>query len=352
MSGGESGAGAEGAKSGAGGAGAEGPGSREPVGGRTLAGRYRLLDPLGEGSSGIVWRARDELLGREVAVREVRAPAGLDAEGVRRVHEAAEREAGAAARIAHRGVVRVHDVASEDGRPWIVMELVRGLTLAEVLAGDGPLPPGRAAHIGEQLLAALRAAHDAGVLHRDVRPGNVLVANDGRVMLSDFGLPRPDGPAGAYLAPELESGREPTPEADLWSLGALLWTAVEGSPPPRPVPGGEAAAPRRAGTLAPVLEVLLHADPARRATPAQAARMLRVVGAGGTVRASGGPESGPAGIPAASAGESGADGAGGGTATAAPPEGAVPRRAGLVLAAGVLVLLVGLVALVWLLASA
>lgn len=132
------------------------------AGDRVIAGRYRLLGPLGRGGMGMVWRARDEVLGREVAVKEVRAPAGMDEAEVARMYQRLEREAWAAARVSHRGVVTVYDVATEDGRPWIVMEIVRGLSLAEVLEGDGPLTPQRTAHIGEQVLAALRSAHEAG----------------------------------------------------------------------------------------------------------------------------------------------------------------------------------------------
>ncbi|QES50859.1 serine/threonine protein kinase [Streptomyces venezuelae] len=315
-----------------------------------IAGRYRLLDPLGEGATGIVWRARDEVLGREVAVKEVRAPAGTAPAAARELYDRVAREAGAAARITHRGVVRVHDVATEEGRPWIVMELVRGLSLAEVLAADGPLPPQRVAHLGEQLLVALRSAHEAGVLHRDVKPANVLLGNDGRVMLSDFGLLQPAGTEPAFLAPERLSGREPGPESDLWSLGALLYAAVAGAAPP-PLREGVAGvpAPGGAGPLAPVLEGLLRRDPADRLPVAEAARMLRVVGAGGRVRADGGPVSGPAQTPA---GGRTADGttAGGGSPAPAPPDEAVPRRAGLVLTAGVLVLLAALVALILLIA--
>ncbi|MFG2297421.1 serine/threonine-protein kinase [Streptomyces sp. NPDC048603] len=319
---------------------------------RILAGRYRLLDPLGEGSTDLVWRARDESLGREVAVKEIRVPAGTDPVDARRLYARLEREARAAAQISHRGVVKVHDVITEGGRPWIVMELVRGLSLAEVLAADGPLPPQRVAHLGEQLLVALNSAHESGVLHRDLKPGNVLVGNDGRVLLSDFGLARSTASGAGFLAPERLSGRAPGPGSDLWSLGALLWTAVEGSPPPRADGGSPAPAPRRAGPLAPVLEGLLRPDPADRLPAAEAARMLRVVGAGGTVRATGGPESGSGGSAGGTGnggtGNGGGPGTGGGPATA-PPEGAVPRRAGLVLTAGVLVLLAALVALVWLL---
>ncbi|MFC9946834.1 serine/threonine-protein kinase [Streptomyces pratensis] len=162
--------------------------SEFPGTGRVVADRYRLLDPLGEGATSIVWRARDEVLGREVAVKEVRAPGALPAADTERLHSRLEREARAAARVSHRNVVAVHDVVTHDARPWIVMELIRGIALSDVLEADGPLPPRRAARIGAEVLTALRGGHAAGVLHRDVRPGNVMLANDGRVMLKGFGL--------------------------------------------------------------------------------------------------------------------------------------------------------------------
>ena len=138
------------------------PGSRETGEARVIAGRYRLLSPLGEGGMGTVWRARDDVLGREVAVKEVRAPAGLPTSEADRMYARLEREAWAAARVAHRNVVTVYDVATQDGRPWIVMELVRGLSLSDLLDAEGPLPPRRAAHIGAEVVSALRAAHEGG----------------------------------------------------------------------------------------------------------------------------------------------------------------------------------------------
>ncbi|WP_228920525.1 serine/threonine-protein kinase [Streptomyces sp. DH20] len=275
--------------------------SEEPGSERVIAGRYRLLSPLGEGGMGTVWRARDEVLHREVAVKEVRAPAGLPASDVERMYARLEREAWAAARIADRTVVTVYDVATEDGRPWIVMELVRGLSLAEVLDAEGPLSPPRAARIGAEVLAALRAAHAAGVLHRDVKPANVLIANDGRVVLTDFGIATVEGSAALtmtgevvgspeFLAPERALGRTPGPESDLWSLGVLLYAAVEGHSPfrqdtplstLRAIVDEELPPPRRAGPLAPVIEGLLRKDPAERLSPDRALEALRVVAAGG-----------------------------------------------------------------------
>ncbi|MFG3156582.1 serine/threonine-protein kinase [Streptomyces sp. NPDC048219] len=282
----------------------EDPGSE-----RVVAGRYRLLSPLGEGGMGTVWRARDEVLHREVAVKEVRAPAGLPDAEVRRMYARLEREARSAARVAHRNVVMVYDVASDDGRPWIVMELVRGLSLADLLDGEGPLEPRRAARIGAEVLAALRAAHAAGVLHRDVKPANVLLANDGRVVLTDFGIARLEGSSALtmtgevvgspeYLAPERALGRTPGPESDLWSLGVLLYAAVEGSSPfrqdtplstLRAVVDEELPPPHRAGALAPVVEGLLRKDPAERLPAGRAEQDLRIVAAGGTPAGEGPP---------------------------------------------------------------
>ncbi|MFE0105053.1 serine/threonine-protein kinase [Streptomyces sp. NPDC059009] len=254
---------------------------------------------------GTVWRARDDVLGREVAVKEVRAPAGLPAPDVDRLYARLEREAWAAARIPHRNVVTVYDVASEDGRPWIVMELVRGLSLSEVLEAEGPMPPQRAAHIGAEVLAALRAAHEAGVLHRDVKPGNVLLANDGRVVLTDFGIAMVEGSSALtmtgevvgspeFLAPERALGQRPGPASDLWSLGVLLYAAVEGNSPfrqdtplstLRAVVDEELPPPRHAGPLTSVVEGLLRKDPAERSSASDAERDLRLVAAGGSPRA-------------------------------------------------------------------
>ncbi|MFJ6087300.1 protein kinase [Streptomyces sp. NPDC092369] len=279
--------------------------SEEPGSERVIAGRYRLLSPLGEGGMGTVWRARDELLHREVAVKEVRAPAGLPHSEISRMYARLEREAWAAARVANRNVVTVYDVAMQDDRPWIVMELVRGISLAELLDIEGPLSPQRAAHIGAEVLSALRAAHAAGVLHRDVKPANVLISNDDRVVLTDFGIAMVEGSSALtmtgevigspeFLAPERALGRTPGPESDLWSLGVLLYAAVEGNSPfrqatplntLRAIVDEELPYPHRAGPLAPVIEALLRKDPAERLPAEQAERDLRIIAAGGTVDA-------------------------------------------------------------------
>ncbi|RRR83058.1 serine/threonine-protein kinase [Streptomyces sp. RP5T] len=279
--------------------------SEEPGSERVIAGRYRLLSPLGEGGMGTVWRARDEVLHREVAVKEVRAPHGIPVHEVERLYARLEREAWAAARVANRNVVTVYDVATEDGRPWIVMELVRGISLADLLDAEGPLSPQRTAHIGAEVLSALRAAHEAGVLHRDVKPANVLMSNDGRVVLTDFGIAQVEGSSALtmtgevigspeFLAPERALGRTPGPESDLWSLGVLLYAAVEGNSPfrqdtplstLRAIVDEELPPPYRAGPLAPVIEGLLRKDPAQRLPADRAEQELRIIGAGGTPRA-------------------------------------------------------------------
>ena len=260
------------------------------IAGRLISGRYRLQEPIGRGAMGVVWRGRDELLDRDVAVKEVRAAA--DNEGI---YQRTLREAKAAARLNHPGVVTVFDVVEEDGSPWIVMELVHARSLDRVIAEDGPLRPPQAARLGEQLLGALECAHAAGVLHRDVKPGNVLVAPDNTVKLTDFGIATfPGDPAltqvgivygtPGYTAPERVRGEPATPASDLWSLGATLYTAVEGRGP-FSRPGGSVAIfaavaheppPRApsAGPLGPVIDALLRAEPAQRPDVASAARML------------------------------------------------------------------------------
>ncbi|MEU8622371.1 serine/threonine-protein kinase [Streptomyces sp. NPDC048623] len=339
-----------------------------------IAGRYRLLDVLGEGGMGTVWRARDEVLGREVAVKEVRAPAGLPAEDRERLFARLEREARSAARITHRNVVTVYDVALDDDRPWIVMELVRGLTLAETLEAEGPLPPRRAAHVGAEVCAALRAAHAAGVLHRDVKPANVLLANDGRVVLTDFGIAAVEGVSPLtmtgeligspeYLAPERALGRTPGTAADMWSLGVLLYAAVEGVSPfrretpldtLRTVVDEEPAPPVHAGPLAPVIEGLLRKDPARRLSAEAAEDQLRIVGAGGAPRTEPPPAGAyapfPAGVQEGPGGTGGAGGPGGTGPTTPMPVGPEPepepepgprRRWGLVAGIAALLLVAG-----------
>ncbi|MER7684065.1 protein kinase [Streptomyces sp. NPDC097610] len=275
--------------------------SQESGSERVIAGRYSLLSPLGAGGMGTVWRAYDKVLHREVAIKEVRAPAGLAAPDIERMYTRLEREAWAAARVAHPNVVTVYDVAMEEGRPWIVMELVRGQSLADLLKAEGRLSPQRAASIGLEVLAALHAAHGTGVLHRDVKPANVLIAKDGRVVLTDFGIAMIEGDSALtmtgevvgspeFLAPERALGRRSGPASDLWSLGVLLYAAVEARSPfrqntplstLRAIVDAELPQVRRAGALTPVIEGLLRKDPDERLTAEQAERDLRLIGQGG-----------------------------------------------------------------------
>jgi len=262
--------------------------------GQLLAGRYRLADPIGKGGMGRVWRAHDEVLHRAVAIKELTAALYVS-EGDQAVLLARTRaEARAAARINHSAVVTVHDVLDHDGRPWIVMELVEGHSLADAVKEQGRVEPTEAARIGLWVLRALRAAHTAGVLHRDVKPGNVLIGRDGRVLLTDFGIAQIEGDTTItrtgevvgsvdYLAPERIRGHDPGASSDLWALGATLYTAVEGRSPFRrttplttmqAVVDEEPAEPRYAGALAPVITALLYKDPAVRPDVVAAEQML------------------------------------------------------------------------------
>ncbi|MFJ6794858.1 serine/threonine-protein kinase [Streptomyces sp. NPDC091268] len=262
--------------------------------GAVLAGRYRLVEPIGRGGMGKVWRAHDDLLHRTVAVKELTA--GLYVAQADRdvMHARTQKEARAAARIQHPAVVTVHDVLEHDDRPWIVMEYIDGPSLADAAKSAGAIEPREAARIGLHVLGALRAAHAVGVLHRDVKPGNVLLAKDGRVLLTDFGIAAIEGDSSItrtgelvgsidYLAPERVTGGAPDPASDLWSLGATLYTAAEGRSPFRrtspisslqAVVNDEPPALRRSGALGPVITALLRKDPAQRPSAVEAERML------------------------------------------------------------------------------
>lgn len=269
-----------------------------------VAERYRLVGELGRGGMGRVWAARDELLGRDVAVKELVLPTGMAPEDKRDLVERTIREARAIARLDHRNVVRIFDVVFAGGRPWIVMELVRSRSLFEVVSTDGPMPPEQVARVGLEVLAALRAAHRGGILHRDVKPANVLLGDDGRVVLTDFGLATAAGDSSmtstgivlgspSYLAPERTLDGEIGPAADLWSLGATLYAAVEGKPPyAKSTPMATLAAvatepptpPKRAGVMGPALAALLERDPKRRADAELAERLLREAASGARSR--------------------------------------------------------------------
>ncbi|MGW0966985.1 serine/threonine-protein kinase [Streptomyces sp. NPDC002516] len=268
--------------------------SRQDKSERLLAGRYRLGDVLGRGGMGTVWRAEDETLGRTVAVKELRFPSAIDEDEKRRLITRTLREAKAIARIRNNGAVTVFDVVDEDNRPWIVMELIEGKSLAEAIREDGLLTPKRAAEVGLAILDVLRAAHREGILHRDVKPSNVLISDDGRVVLTDFGIAQVEGDpsitstgmlvgAPSYISPERARGHKPGPAADLWSLGGLLYAAVEGVPP---YDKGSAIAtltavmtepveqPKNAGPLENVIYGLLAKDPEQRLDDAGARAML------------------------------------------------------------------------------
>jgi predicted Ser/Thr protein kinase len=263
-----------------------------------VADRYRLLSPLGQGGMGRVWKARDEVLHRDVAIKELVPPPGLTDEERREMRERSLREARAIARLNHANVVRIFDVLRTDGDPWIVMEYVASKSLQDTLAEDGPVSVARTVEIGLGVLGALSAAHKAGVMHRDVKPGNVLLGEDGRVVLTDFGLATIPGDPNvtrtgmvlgspAYISPERARDGTAGPEADLWSLGATLYAAVEGkSPYARPSAIGTLAAlatepippPKNAGPLKAVLNGLLRKDPNERITAEVAERLLRRAG--------------------------------------------------------------------------
>ncbi|MFD9934919.1 protein kinase [Streptomyces massasporeus] len=291
-------------------------GGTDDARGRLVGGRYRLIERIGSGGTGTVWRAHDERAQREVAVRQPRLPGGPDDEAHRRAAHRLHREARAAARVDHPAAVAIHDVVVEaeqrderpgpvgpdeldatealDGLPWIVMELVPGESLRETLR-RGPVDVREAARIGLAVLGALRAAHSVGIVHRDVKPAHVLLGPNGRVVVTDFGIAHVQGEgfrtAGGesaadsleFVAPERVSGRIAGPESDLWSLGALLYTAVEGSSPfLRATPEATLAAilaaepsePTRAGALGRLIARLLVPDPEQRPTAEEVAKDL------------------------------------------------------------------------------
>ncbi|MFD3375346.1 serine/threonine-protein kinase [Streptomyces sp. NPDC058697] len=293
----------------------DGPDQPDGIG-RLLVGRYRVVAQLGRGGMGVVWRALDEVLGREVAVKELRTYSDAGAPELADLGLRMQREARAAARVRHPGVVAVHDVAEVDGRPLIVMELVDGPSLDDVLRERGTLDAREVAGIGAKVMDALSAAHRVGVLHRDVKPGNILLDRSGRVVLTDFGIATMDDPGDGsathltrsgelvgsldYLAPERAQGHEPGPASDIWALGATLYAAVEGASPFRrtstwstltaivvePLPE-----PQRAGPLGPVLRQLMHKQPESRPDADEASRLLQ-----GVADATTGPDSATTGL--------------------------------------------------------
>jgi hypothetical protein len=259
--------------------------------GRLVAGRYRLQSRLGGGGMGTVWLARDELLGRQVAIKQVLTPVDVSAAEADQQRQRALREGRIAARLSHPHAISVYDVALESGQPWLVMEYLPSRSLATVLTEDGVLRVDQAAQIGAQVADALAATHAAGIVHRDVKPANILIGEGGRleglVKITDFGISHASGDVTltqtgqitgtpAFLAPEVAQGQEMTTASDVFSLGATLYTAIEGQPPfgmednalamLHKVAGGQIVPPRRAGSLTRPLVRMLAADPAERPT--------------------------------------------------------------------------------------
>jgi predicted Ser/Thr protein kinase len=272
---------------------------------RVIGGRYVVLSELGRGGMGVVWRAEDRVIGRQVAVKELRLPPGLPAAEHARFRERLLREARTAGRLNHPGIVTVHDVICDEGVDHIVMELIEARTLADIVAADGPLDETSVTEVARQVLAALRCAHEDGVVHRDVKPSNIMLAADGRVTLTDFGIAQAvDDPritstgllvgSPGYLAPERLSGGPVAPPADLWALGATLYHALEGVGPFQrdstaatiyAVMNSDPPAPRCRGPLGPVIAGLLIRSPQSRLTAEQsevllAARPAAPTGAG------------------------------------------------------------------------
>ncbi|MEV0391406.1 serine/threonine-protein kinase [Nonomuraea sp. NPDC050643] len=258
-----------------------------------LAGRYRLIERLGQGGAGTVWRAIDEVLDRQVAVKQVRVPEALSPHQRSEFVDRAIHEARSAGRLRDPAIVLVHDVVLEGHQPWIIMDLVTGRSLDKVIKEDGPLPAGFVAAIGLRVLSALDVAHAHGMLHQDVKPANILLDGDGSAMLTDFGIATPMGGRGdkygsagspGYMAPERLNEQPSGPSSDLWSLGASLYTAVEGRGPfERQLPAAVAAAvllhqppfPTRAGReLGNLLMAMLGKDPAARPTAPQIRQAL------------------------------------------------------------------------------
>ncbi|MDP9392006.1 MAG: protein kinase [Actinomycetota bacterium] len=257
--------------------------------GRLVAGRYRLKSQIGGGGMGTVWLARDELLGREVAIKQVLSPPGVAAAEADQQRQRALREGRIAARLSHPHAISVYDVALESGQPWLVMEYLPSRSLAAVLMEDGVLRVDQVAQIGAQVADALAATHAAGIVHRDVKPANILIGQGGRVeglvKITDFGISHASGDVTltqtgqitgtpAYLAPEVAQGREMTEASDVFSLGATLYTCIEGQPPfgmednalgmLHRVAGGKITPPGRAGSLTKPLLQMLAAEPSDR----------------------------------------------------------------------------------------
>ncbi|MFG2469056.1 protein kinase [Streptomyces canus] len=276
---------------------------------RLIAGRYRVLDRIGQGGMGTVWRAHDTVLGRHVAIKRLHPQPRLSEDELATLFERTRREARSAARISHPNVVVVHDVVDDEGLPTIVMEYVPSTTLADLIRAHGPVSPEEAARIGLGVLAALRAAHRAGVLHRDVKPANVLLTEDDRVVLTDFGIAQASDTSTLtvtgqlvgsvdFIAPERLAGAGPGPEADLWALGATLFQAVDGHSPflrdtvtetMYAIALGPLPEVRKAGPLTPLIQGLIANKPDERLSAEEAERLLRTAAAEGHSSVAGPP---------------------------------------------------------------
>ncbi|MFI9807714.1 protein kinase [Streptomyces sp. NPDC052301] len=285
---------------------------------RLIAGRYRLEARIGRGGMGVVWQAVDEVLGRRVAVKELLPDDSLSEDDARRRRDRTFREARAVAQLRHPHLIVVHDVVEHDERPYLVLELIDGGSLADRISRDGPVDAAEAARIGIALLGAVRTAHEAGVLHRDIKPANVLIESDtGRVVLTDFGIAQVAGAttltetgsfvgSPEYTAPERMSGLRTGPESDLWSLGALLCTVLSGESPFRrdslggilhAVVADDIRPPAEAEPLLPVVRGLLERDPERRLDAADAEWMLRTYLETGRTPEAPGPPGASSGAP-------------------------------------------------------
>ncbi|MBB1157777.1 MULTISPECIES: serine/threonine-protein kinase [Amycolatopsis] len=304
--------------------------------GRLVAGRYRIVGKIGSGAMGAVWRAHDEVLGRTVAIKQLLLQPGLENHEAEDARQRTMREGRIAARLHHPNAITVFDVVTDDnGQPCLIMEYLDSTSLAQVLQEKGTLPPLEVARIGAQIAAALREAHAVGIVHRDIKPGNILLAGNGTVKITDFGISRAKDDvtvtktgmiAGtpAYLAPEVAIGGDPGPESDVFSLGSTLYAACEGQPPfglsentlslLHAVAAGQINPPRQSGPLASVLAVLLHPETQHRPTADECEELLAAVARGET------PLGGPDGdtMMASSSGTLGAAalGAAGGAAAA------------------------------------